>query len=160
MRAVIADLTTEDAPFNFGTLDESIGNSLKQQRFSMFLMSIFAAVAVILASVGLYGVTSCAVGERTREFGIRLALGAQRGDIFRGVFKRFLTLGFLGISIGLGLSAGATRIMESSLYQVRSTDPVTYLSAALLLGTVGSLAIYVPARRATKVDPMVALRYE
>jgi len=160
VRAMIADLTTEDAPFNFGTLDESVANSLRQRRFSMLLMSMFAAVAVILASVGLYGVTSCTVAERTREFGIRLALGAQRGDVFRGVFKRFFTLGFLGILIGLGLSTGASRVMESLLYEVSSTDPMTYLTTALLLGAVGSLAIYIPARRATNVDPIVALRCE
>jgi predicted permease len=142
------------------TMNEVIAASLAQQRFSMILLDAFAVVALLLASLGLYGVISYLVGQRTHELGIRLALGAQRNDVLRLVLNHGMKMALGGVALGLVAALGLTRLLSKMLYGVSTTDPVTFAVITLLLTTVALLACFVPARRATKVDPLVALRYE
>jgi predicted permease len=142
------------------TMNEVIATSLAQQRFLMILLDAFAVVALLLASLGLYGVISYLVGQRTHELGIRLALGAQRGDVLRLVLSHGMKMALGGVALGLVAALGLTRLLARMLYGVSTTDPLTFAVIALLLTTVALLACFVPARRATKVNPLVALRYE
>ena len=124
------------------------------------LMKSASAMALFLSVVGLYGVMSYSVAQRTHEIGIRLALGARRPDVLALVVKQGMALALLGIAAGAMLSLGMTRLISGMLFGIRATDPLTFAGVAALLGTVAFLANYLPARRASKVDPMVALRYE
>ena len=141
-------------------MNEVIADSLASRRFSMILLEAFAIVALLLASLGLYGVISYLVGQRTHELGIRLALGAQRNDVLRLVLSHGMKMALGGVALGLVAALGLTRLLSRMLYGVSSTDPATFAVITLLLTTVALLACFVPARRATKVDPLVALRYE
>ncbi len=137
---------------------ELLSDSLAQRRFTMLLLGAFAAVALLLAGVGVYGVMAYSVTQRTREIGVRLALGAQRGDVLRLVMKQGLKLASVGVAIGLLASFASARLMKDLLFGVGATDPLTFAAIALLLVFVALLACYIPARRAAKVDPMIALR--
>ena len=142
------------------TMNEVIAASLAQQRFMMILLDSFAVTALLLASLGLYGVISYLVGQRTHELGIRLALGAQRSDVLRLVLSHGMKMALAGTALGLVAALGLTRLLSKMLYGVSATDPITFAVITMILIGVALLACFLPARRATKVDPLVALRYE
>ncbi len=151
----------KDQPvFNVGTMEEQLSKSLATRRFSMILVSGFAVISLILAIVGVYSLMAYSVTQRTHEIGVRMALGAQTGDVLKLVVGQGMLLVFIGVVIGFGASLGLTQFLSSMLYGVDTADMVTFGSVSLILAVVGLLACYLPARRATKVDPMVALRYE
>jgi putative ABC transport system permease protein len=142
------------------TIDQLVGQSLNQRRFNLVVLGSFALLALILAGVGLYGVVSFATAQRTREIGVRMAFGAGRGDVLRMVIRQGMTLTLAGIVIGLMASFALTRVMESLLFGISKTDPITFIAIAFVVGIVPLVACYIPAQRATKVDPIVALRHE
>jgi ABC-type antimicrobial peptide transport system permease subunit len=142
------------------TMDQLLAATLSRSRFTMLVLGVFAALALVLACVGIYGVIAYSVTQRTQEFGIRMALGANRGDVLRLVFGEGTRLTLLGIGFGIVAALIVTRLMATLLYGVSATDPVTFTVVALLLALVALGACYIPARRATRVDPIVALRYE
>jgi putative ABC transport system permease protein len=142
------------------TLDAVVAKSIERPRFDTLLLGVFAAVALVLASVGLYGVMNYSATQRTHEIGIRMALGATKADILRLVVGNGMLLTFLGIAIGVVAASGLTRVMQSFLFGISSTDLITFIAVSGLLGAVALVATYVPARRATRVNPTVALRYE
>jgi putative ABC transport system permease protein len=142
------------------TMEERMGSTLAGTRFNTLLLSLFAALALILAVVGLYGVISYAVAEYIHEIGVRMALGAEAGDVLRLVIGQGMKLTVTGVVIGLLASFGLTRVIKDMLYGVGPADPLTFVAIAVLLAATALIACYIPARRATKVDPMVALRYE
>ena len=156
----VASLDKDLPVYSIKTMDEYLASSVAAPRFNTTLLSIFAGVALVLTIVGLYGVMSYSVAQRTNEIGIRMALGAQTGDVVSLVVKQGMILIVIGLVIGLVGAVAATRIVESLLFGVTTKDPLTFVSAAVLLAVVGFLACYVPARRATKVDPIEALRCE
>jgi predicted permease len=160
IRRVVKSQNSQNVISNPQTMNEVIAASLAKRRFSMILLEAFAVVALLLASVGLYGVISYLVGQRTHELGIRIALGAQRKDVLHLVLSHGMKMALGGVALGLLAALGLTRLLAKMLYGVSSTDPATFAVISLLLTTVALLACFVPARRATKVDPLVALRYE
>jgi len=145
---------------NVVMLQQAVSNALWQPRFSMFLLAVFAAVALVLAAVGVYGVMSYAVTQRTGEIGIRIAMGAGRGDVLRLVVRQGVVLAAVGIALGLGGAYAVSRVMESLLFDVSATDAATLVVASLVLLGVALAACFLPALRASRIDPMVALRYE
>jgi putative ABC transport system permease protein len=142
------------------TMNDVVGEEAASQRLGMTLLSVFAALALVLAALGIYGVLAYFVVQHTQEIGVRMALGAQRSNILRLVLKKGMTLTLLGIGIGLAVAFALTRLMASLIYGVSATDSLTYAGVALLLTLVAFMACWIPARRATRVDPMVALSYE
>jgi len=141
-------------------MDEVLVQSTARNRFNMVLLRIFASLAMLLAAIGIYGVMSYAVGQRVHEIGIRMALGARAGDVLSLVLRQGLSLVVMGIVIGLMGAVWLTEAMKSLLFGVSPNDPPTFAIVSALLLAVAAAATYIPARRATKVDPMVALRYE
>jgi putative ABC transport system permease protein len=160
MRDAIRSVDRELPAYDIRTMSDVVAESVAQRRFSMMLLSVFGAAALLLAGVGIYGVLSYWVTQRTQEIGIRMALGARGRDVLRLVVGQGMALVGVGVGVGLAGALLLTRVMRGLLFAVSATDPLTFVSVALLLAAVALLACLVPARRATKVDPMVALRYE
>jgi ABC-type antimicrobial peptide transport system permease subunit len=153
-------MSNQQVIFGAQTMDSLISDSMASRRFSMILLVVFAFLALLLASVGIYGVISYVVSQRGHEIGIRMALGARPGDILRLILSRGGKLAGLGVATGLAAALGLTRLMARLLYGVSATEPLTFAGVAVLLTLVALAACFVPARRAAKVDPMAALRYE
>jgi putative ABC transport system permease protein len=145
---------------NVATLDAVVAKSISQQRFYMLLLTIFASVALVLAAIGIFGVLSYAVSQRTREIGIRMALGAQGKSVVRLIVRQAMILVLCGVAAGTVTALFVSRTMTKMLFVVTPTDPVTFSAVAAVLVTVALLASYLPARKATRVDPIVALRAE
>jgi putative ABC transport system permease protein len=151
----------KDVPVaNLRSMQDMLARSVLRRKFAMLLLSIFAGLAMLLAAIGLYGVMSYTVSQRTHEIGIRMALGAQKEDVLKLVVGQGMRLAVLGVVVGMVVSMALTRLMSSLLFGVSPRDPLTFTVVAALLAGVALFANYIPARRAAKVDPMVALRYE
>jgi len=160
LRGVIRSVDKNEPIASIGTMEQLISQSVAAPRFRTLLLGVFAGLAFLLAVVGIYGIISYSVSQRAHEMGIRMALGAERRDVVRLVVGQGMRLTLIGVAIGLVAALGLTRLLASYLYSVRPTDPVTFGVVAMVMVAVALLACYIPARRATKVDPMVALRYE
>jgi putative ABC transport system permease protein len=156
----VASLDPEQPVYGIQTLDEALAVSSFQTRVSTLLLGIFAAVALVLAAVGIYGVMSYSVTARTQEMGVRLAVGAQRKDVMWLVLRQVLRLSVTGLALGVGLLLVAGRALEQLLYGVAPADPMTIGGVTLVLASVALVAAWVPAWRASRIDPIQALRYE
>jgi putative ABC transport system permease protein len=160
VRRTVAELDQDSPVFGITTVQETISHSTHLERFYTQLLGGFALVALLLAAIGIYGVISYSVTERRHEIGLRMALGAQSAQVLQLVLKEGLLLPLIGVAIGLVASLGATPLIANFLYGVKAHDPLTLAVVSLLLIGITILATYIPARRATQVDPMVTLRYE
>ena len=160
LKARLWEVNATQPIYQVSTLDNLITDSLKARRFSLLLLGSLAALALVLALVGIYGVMSLATRQRTHEIGVRMALGANRPDVLKLVMTHGLKLAAIGVGLGLAGSFAMTRLLQTLLYEVSATDPLTFLQVAVLLIIAAVAACYIPARRATRVDPMIALRYE
>jgi putative ABC transport system permease protein len=158
-RGIMAELNPE-IPVSFKTFSQIYSASLGSRRFNVILIGFFGITALLLATAGVFGVMAYSVSRRTREFGVRMALGAATGDVLRMVLGQGLRTILIGVVIGIAGSLALTRTVASMLFGVTATDPITFGAVTLLLVAAALLACYIPARRATKVDPMIALRYE
>jgi ABC-type antimicrobial peptide transport system permease subunit len=160
VRRAVAEIDPREIVYGVQTMDDVVATSFAARRLSMILLAAFAALALILSCVGIYGVISYLVSQRTHEMGLRLALGAQRSDVMRLVLVHGAKMALIGVAIGIVAALGLTRLMANQLFGITAHDPLTFAAVAILLMLVALLACYLPARRATRVDPIVALRYE
>ena len=160
VRRAVAEIDSREVVYNVQTMNEVVSNSFAARRLSMMLLGVFAALALVLACVGIYGVISYLVGQRTHEIGVRMALGAQRRDVLRLVIGHGARMALIGVAIGIGAALGLTRLMANQLFGVSAHDPLTFAGVGMLLVIVAVAACYIPARRAMRVDPMIALRHE
>jgi len=160
VRRAVAAIDPGEVIYDVETMNEVVSSSFAARRLSMLLLGIFAALALALACVGIYGVISYLVGERAHEIGVRMALGASRSDVLRLVLGQGAKMALVGIAIGIVCALSLTRMMSNQLFDVTAYDPLTFAGVALMLLIVALAAAYVPARRATQVDPLVALRRE
>jgi len=160
VRQAVREVDPNQPLSNVATMAEVLEEEMSQRRIGMILLVTFAVLALLLASIGIYGVLAYFVTQHTNEIGVRLALGASPGVILRLVLKKGMGLAMLGVGLGLAASFALTRMMASLLFGVKALDPLTFVAVPLLLAGVALLACYLPARRATKLDPLVALRYE
>ena len=149
-----------EVPVKFSTLEENLAENVAGPRFRTLLLGVFAGLAVLLAMAGIYGVMAYVVGQRSREIGLRMALGASSASVLRLVLRQGLWYVGLGLALGLAGAFAATRLLASMLFEVKPTDPATYLAVAILLAVVALVASYAPARRASQVDPLAALRQD
>ncbi len=159
-REQVKQVDPDQPIYNIRTMNEIRAESVAPERLNLTLFSIFAGIALLLAIVGIYGVMSYTVTQRTHEIGIRMAIGAQQRDVFKMVMGQGMMLALIGIAIGLVGAFALTRLMATMLFGVTATDPATFAAIAILLTAVALVACYLPGRRATKVDPVVSLRYE
>ena len=157
VRALLAEMTQE-ATFRFATLDQTLDRSVLERRFPTVLLGLFATLALGLAAVGIYGMLAYAVVQRTHEIGVRMALGAQAPNVFALVLREGFTLVAIGMTVGLAVALGATRLVSNILFNVTTTDPLTFVGVSIVLLTAALLACLLPTRRATRVDPLIALR--
>jgi len=160
IRAMLEKMNSQQTIYGVLTLESIVSDSVALQRFTMILLGIFAALAVLLASIGIYGVISYVVGQRTHEIGLRVTLGAQRGDVLRLVLGQGAAMALLGVLIGTAAALGLTRLLAKMLFGVSAHDPQTFIGVAILLTAVALAASYIPAQRAMRVDPVLALRHE
>jgi len=160
VRKAVWEIDKDQPVSNIRTMETILADSIARQRFSMLLLAIFAALALVLAAVGIYGVMSYSVAQRTHEIGIRMALGAQTSTVLKLAVGYGFKLVVIGIAIGLIAALALTRVMSTLLFGVTATDPMTFTIISLLLIAVAAIASYIPARRATRVNPIIALRYE
>jgi putative ABC transport system permease protein len=160
IRAAVATIDKDQPIFDVHTMRELVDNSISTRRLTLVLLGIFSALALILAAIGIYGVMAYTVALRTQEIGIRMALGAQQADVLRLVLGQGARIAFFGVAIGLATAAALARALSSLLFSVSASDPMTFAAVAILLIAVALLACYIPARRALRVDPITALRYE
>lgn len=160
LRSVVRDLSPNQPVVKVRTMEENISGSISAPRFRSVLLGIFAATALLLSVIGLYGLISYSVSQRVHEIGIRMTLGAEPGDVLRMIIGHGLKLAIIGVVVGLAGAFALSRILSQFLFGISATDPTTFAGVALLLTFVAALASYLPARRATRVDPMIALRYE
>ena len=160
VRQILAKINSDEVMYGTETMDDIISDSLAARRFGMILLGVFAALALILSCVGIYGVISYLVGQRTHEIGVRIALGAQRTDVLRLILGQGARMALIGVAIGIAAALGLARFMAAQLFGVTAHDPLTFAGVAVVLMLVALAACYIPARRAMKVDPIVALRYE
>ncbi len=160
VKAKIREVNSQGALYGVATIDQLVAKSLNQRRFTLLLLMSFAVLALVLAGVGLYGLISFITAQGTYEIGIRMAFGADRSDVMILIIGQGMALTLTGVAIGFLASLALTRLLQKLLFGISATDPMTFVAIAVLLSAVPFLACYMPARRATKVDPMVALRYE
>jgi putative ABC transport system permease protein len=160
VRREIQAVDKDQAVFKITTLEQLLNQSILIRKFFMTLLLVFAAVGLILAAVGIYGVMSYVASQRTHEIGIRMALGAQARDVLKLVMGNGMALALMGVVLGLVVAFAVTRVMAGLLFGVTATDTATFVTVSVGLIAIALLACYIPARRATKVDPLVALRYE
>jgi putative ABC transport system permease protein len=160
VRAEVQAIDKDQPVYNIRTMAQMLNESIAQRRLNMLMLGAFALIALVLAASGIFGLMAYTVAQRTHEIGIRMALGAQKSDILKLIFGQAMSLTMIGLGLGLAAAFALTRLMSGLLFGVSSTDPLTFLSLALFLAAVALIACYIPARRAIKVDPMIALRYE
>jgi len=160
IRLAIGSIDKDQPIFSIATMQELVDSSVSTRRVTLILLALFSALALVLAAVGIYGVISYSVAQRTHEIGIRMALGAERGGVVRMILAQGAKIAGAGVAIGIAASLGLTRLMTNLLFSVSAADPVTFGAVALVLILVALLACYIPARRALRVDPIIALRYE
>jgi putative ABC transport system permease protein len=160
VRRVIHEIDPTQPLANVRTLDDVVEASVAERRLTLVLLGSFAAVALLLAAIGLYGVIAYVVTQRTREFGIRFALGAPRGDVFRLVLRQGMKLVVIGLVLGVIGAFSLTHLLTNLLYEIKPNDPLTFIGVSIVLLTVALFASWLPARRAARVHPMEALRYE
>jgi putative ABC transport system permease protein len=160
VRGAIASIDKDQPIFAISTMNQLVSDSVSTRTFTLILLGLFSGLALVLAAIGIYGVISYSVAQRTRDIGIRIALGASRRDVLQDILGLGLRLTVAGLILGLIGAFAVTRVLSSLLYGVHSTDALTFTSVSLVLIVVAVLASYLPARRAMRIDPIVALRYE
>jgi ABC-type antimicrobial peptide transport system permease subunit len=160
LREATARFDANAAVYEMRPMEEIVAGSISSQRMTMILLSVFSALALVLSAIGIYGVISYLVGQRTHEIGIRVAMGASRKDVLRLVMGDGMIIALAGAGVGLAAALGLTRLIAKMIYGVSASDPLTFAGVAILLMGVALLACYVPARRAMSVDPIIVLRYD
>jgi ABC-type antimicrobial peptide transport system permease subunit len=160
VRREVIGVDSQQATFEFRSMKQVLDRSMATRNFILLLLTIFAGIALLLAAIGIYGVMSYAVEQRTHEIGIRMALGAAQTDVLRMVVRYGMILVGIGVAIGIAGAFGVTRVLAAMLYGVKATDPITFAAVALALAAVALFATWLPARRATRVDPIIALRFQ